>query len=370
MVFYYLREFSIENGFNKLSIEERLILSALLTRKLNNDDRELVEIIMNFNGNIEYTNYTAWDNYKIFDNIITNFLAQAKGHISDYVIKYAEDRSMLHYISINYDDLNITHKSNFCNIACKAFILGCANHSCNDNNDWFTFNIIKWQKFAMTHKKRTLEDIDKFMKNFNISYSVNGNKIIINNKKKQIKNIESTSVNEEKHIVKEEIPTIPVNNNEELDEYTSVKELIIDLKDGLKTDVKTFNPEFIDKINKAIQIEGKTYLTEIKDNTLSETNKTTLIRKFNDKFFNINEYIKNNCNNLLKVINRQNKGDDWQQVKDNARIEQQNLKIQISNALNKFYTYLEDKNCSQINEYTFVIFAWIYLNHQALFKSI
>lgn len=222
MVFYYLREFSVENGFNKISIEERLILSALLTKKLNGDDRDLVEIIMNFDGNIDYTNYSSWDNYKTFTDIISNFLTEAKGHISDHVIKYAEDRSLLHYISINYEDLKMHQKSSFSNIACKAFILGCANHSCNDNNNWFTFNIQKWNKFAMTHKKRTLEDIDKFMKNFNISYSINGNKIIIDNKKNQMKNVKPTIIKEEKSIEKE-IPNIPINN-EEIEETSIIKE--------------------------------------------------------------------------------------------------------------------------------------------------
>lgn len=178
MKFYYLREFKKEEQFNTLTIMERMILSALLTSKINNDDRDLVEIIMNYEGNLFYTPYTNWQNYKDFAEAISEFLKSSRGHISDYICdnydKLDEGKNrFLHYVSIEYSDLDIHHKNSMSAIACKAFILSCANHSSNSNNDWFSFNICQWSKYAMNQKKRTLNEIDNFMKKHNIFYTVN-----------------------------------------------------------------------------------------------------------------------------------------------------------------------------------------------------
>lgn len=214
MIFYYLREFSVENGFNKLSLIERLILSAVLTKRLNNDDRDYVEIIMNFDGSQDYTTYSKWMNYKDFAEAITDFLNAEKGHMSDYILKNCGNRDLIHYVTIDYSDLAITHKHAMTTIACKAFILSCANHSANDNNDWFSFNLFQWKKTALSQKKRSLEEIDFFMKSHNISYSVDGNKIIIFNKRKQGKiGKKNTSISVKNDEEKSEVVNTPLQDD-------------------------------------------------------------------------------------------------------------------------------------------------------------
>lgn len=373
MKFYYLREFKKEEGFNNLTIMERMILSALVTSKINNDDRDLVEIIMNYDNNIFYTSYTNWQNYKDFSFAISDFLKNAKGHISDYIIENfdkVDDKGnrVLHYVSFDYDDLEIHHKNSMMSIACKAFILGCANHAVHDNNDWFSFNVCQWSKIAMNQRKRTLQEIDDYMKRHNIFYTLSGNKITIDNKRKQV--LQTIAAEEKEKTAKVKLPktktpaepiveeteeTIP---EEETVEEVNVNELIDDIPfSNIDPDEildlgedKRFNFDIFKKLYEYEQ-DNYQYCTKEYDKIKAQLNGKApeLLRKMLKQYnLDINNYL-SKYENLSKVYHEEKLGDNWKEIKDNARLEFDTVKANISRGLDNLF----DKN---FTAYKFIVY--------------
>lgn len=405
MKFYYLREFRKENGFNKIDLCERMILSALLTSKITGDERDLVDIIMNFDDSQSYTSYTNWKNYKDFAEVITKFLKEEKGYISDFICKHYDDidekgNRTFYYVSFDYSDLDIHHKNSMLSIACKAFILSCANHAVYDNNDWFEFNICNWSKYAMNQRKRTLEEINEFMHKHDISYFVQGNKIKIDNKIKQDKN---KKVNEEKEIIhnvlskketavkKEEKligkpdPVVPEYTEDEdivEDEETNdLDSLIIteeDIDDILNLDkdkrFKNFKSDrsfTIDDLNKIYEYEKNFDHNFIQNRYTKYENYFKSESKKPDKVLQseLNEFellyphnFLTKYKNLNNFINNKFTKDKYGDIKDAAREELKILKDKVCVALTKLYD--KDKTQNK-NVYKFIVF-WTLKTHKKI----
>lgn len=403
MKFYYLREFRKENGFNKIDLCERMILSALLTSKITGDERDLVDIIMNFDDSQSYTSYTNWKNYKDFAEVITKFLKEEKGYISDFICKHYDDidekgNRTFYYVSFDYSDLDIHHKNSMLSIACKAFILSCANHAVYDNNDWFEFNICNWSKYAMNQRKRTLEEINEFMHKHDISYFVQGNKIKIDNKIKQDKN---KKVNEEKEIIhnvlskkettvidkiKEEKtigksdPVVPeytededIVEDEEIieDENNDLDNIIMteeDIDDILNLgEERRFNIKDLEKIyqyeenfdHNFIQNRYKEYENYFKSKSKNPADVLrTALNAF--KSLDSNNFL-TKYKNLNNYINKKFPADKYGETKDLAREELKTLKDKVCASFTKLY---DNDNTKNKNCYLLVVF-WTLKTHKS-----
>lgn len=369
MKFYYLREFKKDGGFNTLSICERMILSALLTSKINGDDRDLVEIIMNYDNSLDYTPYTSWQNYKDFAVIITNFLKTEKGFISDYISKNCLDvdgkgNRTLHYVSFDYSDLEIKGRHSMTKIACKAFILGCANHAVNDNNDWFEFNISQWSKTAINQRKRTLQEIDDFMTKNNINYELKGNKITIGNKRKQAKaaavKAEKTAYNkvvEEKKEIKVEEPVEVIETKTTEVEQNSLSIENMRVIDALRLgEERKFTPAIFKRLYTENEIHGdhiKKSFDGLGEMLKREgKNVTMLLRDIVVKYNIDGAALLRTFKNLYKIVKGESLGENWKEIKDNARIEQQAFSNKMCASLTKLY---DDVDVDEIT-YMYVVY--------------
>lgn len=341
MNFYYLREFSNESKLANISLVERLILSSLLTSKIYNDDRNLVDIIINFDHSLDFSPYQEWNFYKEFIETISKYMKDAKGHIGDWIIENYKDKNVIHKVSINYDDLEVSHKDTISKIACKAFMLSCANHSISADESWFSFNLYNWNKSARLQKKRTIEDIERFADKCGVFIEIIGNKVKILNKRAQKhKNKEEQENKEVVQKVKKEF--------KEISESTKLK------IEKESEELLTYTQPSFSKIGDALHLDDDNLSKEMvldyidtlkmKNNIVEPSEeKTKIYRYFENKFSDLSK-LKASTNKIsdecIVYHGDRIKGDDWQTRKATA---EENLK-KIQNKILKFLTKLYDQD--------------------------
>lgn len=184
--FYYIRDFSADLGLDNVSIIERLMLSSTLTKYLDKDDRDSAEIVF---GTVKALSraYRNWISYRDFVAADDRIKQSKRCSLYDTVIKTAEkDPKMLHYVKIDISMLNMDGRNSLTNIAWRAFALAASMHSVNSNNDWFDLDLLEWNKNSATNRKRTLTEIEAFLKETDIYAQLIGKRIVrIFNKRAQ-----------------------------------------------------------------------------------------------------------------------------------------------------------------------------------------
>ncbi len=353
MKFWYLREFSKESKLANITVIERLILSALLTAKINDDDRDLVEIIMNFDGALDYSNYQEWNFYKEFAGYISKYMKEAKGHIGDWIVNNYGNKNIVHRVPIEYSDLEMSYKNTISKVACKAFILGAANHSVNDNNDWFSFNLFHWNKTARLQKKRTIDEINDYAGRHGIFIDIIGNKVTVLNKKSQI----SKKIEEQEN--KPEVQKVKKEMNDYVESLKAVKEEpeetdpVMDL---------TYKPSF--EIPSPFDL-GDDRLSKdiVKQYIENDSDKISNSRTINNPIimtFSNTQIYKEYLSKLLRGVNFDKdlvtvyeggflQGNDWQNRKNIAEAKIQQIQKKTLSALNKLYDGDKDTYSTILN---------------------
>lgn len=199
--FVYLREFSNNHGidFSTLTLQQRLFMSAVLTKYRYDDKRTLAQIIFNSSECYSKANFEAYD--KLITSIIDDELGEmttwikknAKELSEDRKSKRTEDRYLIKGIIIDqrkiyamrngaHGSLTMTVKKNgietvqpLPQIAWKAFALAAALSNIGVLQ-WRMLNIYNWvvnditeQKVESTNKTILKRNIEKWLRIAKIS---------------------------------------------------------------------------------------------------------------------------------------------------------------------------------------------------------
>ncbi|MBQ2302961.1 MAG: hypothetical protein II256_00930 [Bacteroidales bacterium] len=212
--FVYLRQFSSIDGhdFFNLSLQQRLFLSAVLTKYRCDDKRTIAEIIFG------YGDFWTRANFKDYDSLITSVIDNELGTLTDYIKRNAkaldenskrhastEERYLIKGIQIDQAQLFVMrngdghtdengNKSGLSQIAWKAFALA-ASLSNLAVPQWRMLHIYNWVADTITYEKilkvnKTLlkRNIEKWLRMVKISgeFDNKTNTFLVDTKKFQI----------------------------------------------------------------------------------------------------------------------------------------------------------------------------------------
>ena len=210
--FAYLREFVTKDGFDfsTLSLQQRLFMSAVLTKYRYGDRRTLAEII--FNDERVYSKPSAFIDY---DNLITSVIEDELGAMTDYIKKNAsrldeerksdkaEDRYYIKAINIETSKIHtLKHtggrvgeaearageRPGISQLSWKAFAVA-ASLSKIGVTQWRMLPIYNWltayvtsEKLAKTNKTVLKRNIEKWLKVAEISGEFDKDVFIVDTK--------------------------------------------------------------------------------------------------------------------------------------------------------------------------------------------
>lgn len=204
--FVYLREFTNVDGvdFSSLTIQQRLFMSAVLTkyRYTDNEKKTLAEIIFNYEERWTKTNFKA------YDELITSVIEDELGYMTDFIKRNArklnendtrsnaEDRYLIRGICIDTKKIYLTrngsHGDSLSQIAWKAFTLASALSRMN-TLQWRVLPIYNWvtdhidrNTVESTNKTILKRSIEKWLRLAEVSGEFEGNVFIVDPKHKQI----------------------------------------------------------------------------------------------------------------------------------------------------------------------------------------
>lgn len=183
---YYIRDFSAKLGLADISPMERLLLSCAVTKYINKDKRDSVEILFSLQDKFENDAYRRWKCYEDYVKEQDKMIQSCHAHFFDDVIKQAaENLNDLHVVKVDLSKLNLDGRSSLTCIAFKAFVIAASMHTCNDDIDWFDIPYFMWTNTRTHTRKRIYSEIAKWLAENKIYCQLIGKNIHILNKKKQ-----------------------------------------------------------------------------------------------------------------------------------------------------------------------------------------
>lgn len=387
--------------FNTLTIYERIMLSSYLTILCdgeNDTNENIYNKIFNFNS---VKKYVKTSYHEAFLTDLTLFLKRAPlfiAFIKNNFDKIENDHTFIFRQQLNATEMDLLYslkfQKSYKSLMNVLYIIGVAKQNIKTE----CLNKILLNAFysnSSLAKKRVEEIFNKInsVSKYKVKYRIYNNTIYFGNgfeieedekfysedkkivleqlKEKEILDeLEHDSIQEQpksqsepapkKEEVKEKIETVPTIE-EEQEEFLSVKEILQKLHKHLK-DGNRMNIQYLDNFYNALQIEGPTYLTNIKDNSFSEGTRSKILQKIYPTIIDPSTHIKTKCNNLTKLVIKKEHVDNYGEVADAARNEQQAFKSYICNCLNKIYNLFEEQEPNNLEKIFDLILAWILIS--------
>lgn len=398
-----------ELDFSILSIEHRIMLSSyltLLSRSDNQQDKlDLYEIIFNFNKNKRNIKTSYHDK---FIKDLSEFLKSNPEYFS--FIKHnfdaiKDNKTLIYRQQINQTEMDLVYslkcQKNYHSLMNILYIVGVAKQNIvtkflnkiNLNRFYPTSKILSEQRvhdiFAKLNELSAAPISYKITKDtvyFGNGFKVEDDEKYFTEEKNEYLNqleeeeiIKSLSmINVEKEIKKtkvvcdppiediieepEEKPVLEVNANELIDDipFSNIDpDTILDLGED-----KRFNFDIFKKLYEYEQ-DNYQYCTKEYDKIKAQLNSKApeLLRKMLKQYnLDINNYL-SKYENLAKVYRGEKLGDDFREIKDNARLEFDTVKANISRGLDNLF----DKN---FIAYKFIVYYIATKNKQFVTLSI
>ena len=161
--FLYFREYGkiADVDCSELTLQERLLLSCILTKARNDDKRTLTGILF------QNVNMASRTNFIDIDKLVTDVIMKKYGHLFDWIVEHAKDlntgsknfkkdRYVVHAISIDipkcFSKKNGKNSSSLASLAWRAAALAAAASS-SSVEEWRKLNIFEWLTNEVTIEK-------------------------------------------------------------------------------------------------------------------------------------------------------------------------------------------------------------------------
>ena len=356
--------------FNNLDIDERIFLSAFLTYMVQTEGvktkdvkNNLYDIVFNFNN--DFKKQPSY--YKNFMDVISSFL-KSKVHYLAYIIDYyneiKDNKTIIYRTQLNRSEMDLLYSMQFrCSYSSMfnvLYIMGVAKSNvCTKKLNKIPLSRFYKDSVSMSKKRAT-----EIMEKLNLKYQIYEDNVYFGNgfeieldekyysdeKKQYQKDITEEDIlssfnkeyNEEEIETYKEIietvkaePVIEENNDYAGEDFSAPVEnidSILDIGDG------HFKWEIFEKLNDFNHNEPYSIETEyakMKEKFPEITGKalSALLVKYS---LDINALVRKN-ENIFKIYKGEQLGENWKEIKDNARVEFLNIQNIVCKNLSKLY---------------------------------
>ena len=282
---YYIRDFSEKLGLANINPIERLLLSCTLTKFIDRDERDSVEILFSLTKTFNNDAYRKWKCYEEYVKADDNIKQSSRSFLFDNVLNAAKENiDSLHYVKLDISKLNADGRSSLTSLAFKAFVVGASMHTCKEENvNWFDIPIFYWSKASSYSVNRICSEIEKWLEDVKIYCRLERKTVIhIFNKKKQ------SSMHGDKYFIDFNSNT-PSNIETSMEKKTKKKIEETPEEAEIRTSIEAYNDIYGEEKTTSKEEE---MINKIKETAIEEASKSTPVEMTEEEIDQDAEYQK------------------------------------------------------------------------------